>query len=113
MPAQAIRLLIVDDHPAFRAGLVALLADGGEMQVVAECGDGQAAVGGVIERALEPLRRGRYRRVLQIADHIAREGGHALRAHGVSLVGHGGGAYLPRLERLVHLLEVAQKADVV
>lgn len=44
MPSQAIRLLIVDDHPAFRAGLVALLADEGDMQVVAECGDGQAAI---------------------------------------------------------------------
>ena len=44
MPAQSIRLLIVDDHPAFRAGLVALLADERDMQVVAECGDGQAAV---------------------------------------------------------------------
>ena len=44
MPAQAIRLLIVDDHPAFRAGLVALLADEGDLQVVAECGDGQTAV---------------------------------------------------------------------
>ena len=44
MPAQAIRLLIVDDHPAFRAGLVALLADEGDLQVVDECGDGQTAV---------------------------------------------------------------------
>ena len=44
MPAQAIRLLIVDDHPAFRAGLVALLADAGDLQVVDECGDGQTAV---------------------------------------------------------------------
>lgn len=39
-----IRLLIVDDHPAFRAGLVALFADQPDMKVVAECGDGQAAV---------------------------------------------------------------------
>ena len=44
MSAQAIRLLIVDDHPAFRAGLVALLADEGDLQVVDECGDGQTAV---------------------------------------------------------------------
>ncbi len=44
MPPAAIRLLIVDDHPAFRAGLVALLADQPELRVVAECGDGREAV---------------------------------------------------------------------
>ena len=44
MPSAAIRLLIVDDHPAFRAGLVALLADQPELRVVAECGDGREAV---------------------------------------------------------------------
>lgn len=43
-PSPVIRLLIVDDHPAFRAGLVALLADQSDMKVVAECGDGQTAV---------------------------------------------------------------------
>ncbi len=44
MPPQKIRLLIVDDHPAFRAGLVALLADQDDLQVVAECGDGASAI---------------------------------------------------------------------
>lgn len=44
MAAQVIRLLIVDDHPAFRAGLVALLADQPDLRVVAQCGDGREAV---------------------------------------------------------------------
>ena len=44
MPPTYIRLLIVDDHPAFRAGLVALLADQKDLRVVAECGDGREAV---------------------------------------------------------------------
>jgi len=44
MSPKAIRLLIVDDHPAFRAGLVALVADQADMQVIAECGDGQTAI---------------------------------------------------------------------
>ncbi|MBK8478402.1 MAG: response regulator transcription factor [Opitutaceae bacterium] len=44
LSSKAIRLLIVDDHPAFRAGLVALLADQPELRVVAECGDGREAV---------------------------------------------------------------------
>jgi DNA-binding NarL/FixJ family response regulator len=44
MPSTYIRLLIVDDHPAFRAGLVALLADQKDLRVVAECGDGREAV---------------------------------------------------------------------
>jgi two-component system NarL family response regulator len=41
MPTTLIRLLIVDDHPAFRAGLVALLADQKDLRVVAQCGDGR------------------------------------------------------------------------
>ncbi len=44
MTASAIRLLIVDDHPAFRAGLVALLSEEQDLRVVAECGDGRRAV---------------------------------------------------------------------
>lgn len=39
-----IRILIVDDHPAFRAGLVALLADQPDLHVIAECGRGRDAV---------------------------------------------------------------------
>lgn len=44
MPTTATRLLIVDDHPAFRAGLVTLLADQKDLKVVAECGDGREVV---------------------------------------------------------------------
>jgi len=39
-----IRLLIVDDHPAFRMGLAALIQSQQDMEVAAECGDGQQAV---------------------------------------------------------------------
>jgi two-component system NarL family response regulator len=39
-----IRLMIVDDHPAFRAGLAALCGSEPDLEVAAECGDGNAAV---------------------------------------------------------------------
>jgi len=39
-----IRLMIVDDHPAFRAGLAALCNSEPDLEVVAECGDGNEAV---------------------------------------------------------------------
>jgi two-component system, NarL family, nitrate/nitrite response regulator NarL len=35
----AIRVLVVDDHPLFRRGLIALLAGDGRFEVVAEAGD--------------------------------------------------------------------------
>ncbi len=44
MRSPAIRLLIVDDHPAFRAGLVTLLGDQADLRIVAQCGDGREAV---------------------------------------------------------------------
>ncbi len=39
-----IRLLVVDDHPAFRAGLVAILEAEPDMSVVAQAGDGEQAI---------------------------------------------------------------------
>ena len=39
-----IRVLVADDHTIVRQGLVSLLGDGGECQVVAEAGDGLEAV---------------------------------------------------------------------
>lgn len=39
-----LRLMVVDDHPAFRAGLAALLASQADMEVVAEASGGQEAV---------------------------------------------------------------------
>jgi two-component system NarL family response regulator len=39
-----IKLMVVDDHPAFRMGLIALIASQPDMAVVAECGNGREAV---------------------------------------------------------------------
>lgn len=39
-----IRLLVVDDHPVVRAGIVGLLADVDDLEVVGEAADGAAAV---------------------------------------------------------------------
>jgi NarL family two-component system response regulator LiaR len=44
-----IRILLVDDHAILRAGLRALLANYGDLQVVGEAGDGAAAVASVNE----------------------------------------------------------------
>ncbi len=41
---QIIRILIADDHPIVRQGLVSILNNQSDMNVVAEAGDGQAAV---------------------------------------------------------------------
>jgi DNA-binding NarL/FixJ family response regulator len=42
--SENIRILVVDDHPAFRVGLVAMLHTSPEMKVVAEAGDGFQAI---------------------------------------------------------------------
>ena len=41
---QPIRLLVADDHPTFRMGLVALIENQPDMKVVAEAGDGHTAL---------------------------------------------------------------------
>lgn len=40
----AIRILVVDDHPVVREGIVSLLRRQSDLQVVAEAGDGEAAI---------------------------------------------------------------------
>lgn len=40
-----IRILVVDDHPALRAGLQALIKSAPDMEVAGECGDGREALG--------------------------------------------------------------------
>jgi two-component system NarL family response regulator len=40
----SIRVLLVDDHPAFRKGLAALVTSEPDLQVVAETGDGNEAI---------------------------------------------------------------------
>jgi DNA-binding NarL/FixJ family response regulator len=47
-----IRILVVDDHPIVRGGIVALLADADDMTVIGEAPDGEAAVTMALE--LEP-----------------------------------------------------------
>ena len=42
--AEPIRVLCVDDHPLVRKGIASILATEPDMQLVAEAGDGQAAV---------------------------------------------------------------------
>lgn len=39
-----MKILLVDDHPAFRKGLRLLLEDEGDIQVVGEAGDGETAI---------------------------------------------------------------------
>jgi DNA-binding NarL/FixJ family response regulator len=39
-----IRVMLVDDHPAFRTGMAALIENEPDLKVVAEAGDGQEAI---------------------------------------------------------------------
>jgi DNA-binding NarL/FixJ family response regulator len=44
MPAEKIRVLIVDDHPGIREGVTAILNAQADMQVVGEAADGAEAI---------------------------------------------------------------------
>ena len=49
-PQQKIRIVVVDDHPVVRQGLVAILSYEQDLQVVGEAADGQEAVRVILEQ---------------------------------------------------------------
>jgi len=50
-----IRIILADDHPVVRRGLVQFFADVEDFDVVAECGDGEAALEAVRQQAPDVL----------------------------------------------------------
>jgi hypothetical protein len=72
-----------------------------------------AAVRGVVERSLEPLRRRRERRIQRVDDEVPRQRIHPLGAHRVALVRHRGRTDLLLFERLLDLAQMLQQPHVV
>jgi len=50
-----IRIIIADDHPVVRRGLIQFMADEEEIEVVAECADGESALEAVAQHAPDVL----------------------------------------------------------
>jgi len=46
--AQTVRVLVADDHPVFREGIVRALAANQHVEVVAEAGDGRTALDAIV-----------------------------------------------------------------
>ena len=74
--------------------------------------DREAAVGGVVERALHPLRGVGFVGVRGEAHGEAGEAADAFGAHGVALVGHRGGADLVGFEGLFDFFAVGEDAEI-
>jgi len=50
-----IRIIIADDHPVVRRGLIQFMADEDELEVVAECADGESALDAVARHSPDVL----------------------------------------------------------
>ena len=74
---------------------------------------GDAAVGGVIQRAFQPLYGRRHGGVYGVRDQKAGQRTDSLTAHGVSLIRHGGGANLVFFKGLLYLPVMLQQANIV
>ena len=74
---------------------------------------GDAAVGRIIQRALAPLGAGRHGRILGQGDQMPAQRAGALGADGITLVGHGRGAYLRGSEGLFHFAAGLQQAHIL
>ena len=99
----------IDGQPARHIAVQCQQAIGAQKAL----GHGDPAVGAVIQRALQPLLGRRHGSVLLVGNQKAGQCRHALRAHGVALVCHGGGPDLLLFKGLLDLLAVGQQADVV
>ena len=58
-PQDPIRVVVADDHPAVRSGLVALLSSAGDITVVAEAADGRTAVAAAAQHRPDVVLTGR------------------------------------------------------
>ena len=74
---------------------------------------GNAAVGGIIQRALQPLNRSSHVCVHCVRHQISRQRADAFRTHGVALVGHGRGADLVLFKGFLYLAVMLEQADIV
>jgi hypothetical protein len=72
----------------------------------------EATVRRIVERALQPLGRGRMRGVLRENDEEARQRADAFAAHGIALVSHRGGTDLFFAERFFQFVFVAQETQI-
>ena len=75
--------------------------------------NGQTFIGGVIQRALEPLRGGYQHRVHRVAHYKIREGSDTLAAHRISLICHSGRTDLALFKGLLDLLQMLQQTNII
>ena len=74
---------------------------------------GDSLVGRIVKGSLEPLGGRRDCRIHGVGHHVICKRSHSLGTHRISLICHGGRAYLMLLKRFLHFLHVLKKSYIV